>query len=199
MGYLFCQTWIWILIALVLGIVIGFALAWSARKEKVEVAEERVEGFDAAPTAQFVAPDAANPAGPRHREPRPVTAPQPVPEPVEQHNDPRQEAYDAAEFNYAEPTECPAPPEYPKPNEYPAPADYPAAQTDPSPEPAAPHDPSRSVFPPPSEWDQPPVNPNGPRYDPPTYQPPTYGQPNYQAPQYGNDPGVWRGPDPRNG
>lgn len=187
MGYLFGQTWIWILIALVLGIVIGFALAWSARKEKVEVAEERVEGFDAAPTAQFVAPVAANPAGPRHREPRPVPAPQPVPEPVEQHNDPRQEAYDAAEFNYAEPTE------------YPAPAEYPTPQADPSPEPAAPHDPSRSVFPPPSEWDQPPANPNGPRYDPPTYQPPTYGQPNYQAPQYGNDPGVWRGPDPRNG
>ncbi|HEY5854657.1 MAG TPA: hypothetical protein VIW24_11555 [Aldersonia sp.] len=44
MGNLFAQTWIWIAIAFVLGLAIGFALAWVLRKKKVEVTEERIAG-----------------------------------------------------------------------------------------------------------------------------------------------------------
>ena len=43
MGYLFAQTWIWIAISFVLGLAIGFALAWVSRKKKVEISQERID------------------------------------------------------------------------------------------------------------------------------------------------------------
>lgn len=54
MGNLFAQTWIWIAVAFVLGLAIGFAVAWVLGKKKVEVSEERVTGSPDGPTPLYV-------------------------------------------------------------------------------------------------------------------------------------------------
>lgn len=55
MGYLFAQTWIWIAVAFVAGLAIGFALAWVSRKKKIEVTQERIAGAPAGgPTPLYV-------------------------------------------------------------------------------------------------------------------------------------------------
>jgi hypothetical protein len=83
MGYLFAQTWIWILIAFVLGLAIGFAIAWFSRKKKVEVTHERVAGPATGPMPLYMpdgrragtlgaAPGAKATSGPRHAAPEEV-------------------------------------------------------------------------------------------------------------------------------
>ncbi len=42
MGYLFVQSWIWLLVAFLLGLIIGFVIAWVARRKHVDVKEERI-------------------------------------------------------------------------------------------------------------------------------------------------------------
>lgn len=42
MGWLFGQTWIWLLIAFILGLLIGFLIAWFLRKKQLGVPEERI-------------------------------------------------------------------------------------------------------------------------------------------------------------
>ena len=55
MGYLFAQTWIWIAVAFVLGLAIGFGLAWVSRRKKIEVTQERITGTPAeGPTPLYV-------------------------------------------------------------------------------------------------------------------------------------------------
>lgn len=55
MGYLFAQTWIWIAVAFVLGLAIGFGLAWVSRRKKVEVTQQRITGTPAeGPTPLYV-------------------------------------------------------------------------------------------------------------------------------------------------
>lgn len=56
MSWLFGQTWIWILIAFILILVIGFLVAWSLRKKEVDVTEERVAAPAAATDVASEAP-----------------------------------------------------------------------------------------------------------------------------------------------
>ena len=80
MGYLFAQTWIWIAISFLLGLAIGFAIAWFSRKKKVEVTHERVAGPATGPMPLYMpdgrragtlgaAPGAKATSGPRHAAP----------------------------------------------------------------------------------------------------------------------------------
>lgn len=57
MSWLFGQTWIWVLIAIILGLVIGFLVAWLLRKKEVGVTEERVAAPAAATDVASEAPE----------------------------------------------------------------------------------------------------------------------------------------------
>lgn len=63
MGYLFGQTWIWILISFVLGLVIGFLIAWFFGKKSVDSsagAPDRRTGSTGRPRGKHQATDAAS-------------------------------------------------------------------------------------------------------------------------------------------
>ena len=54
MGNSLAQTWIWIAVAFVLGLAIGFGLAWVLRRKRVEVTQEQASGAPDGPTPLYV-------------------------------------------------------------------------------------------------------------------------------------------------